>query len=122
MSDAVKYVGSDDKVGWVRRKFLWFPHTKETPAKPVADHSTPPPPPPMSEPRVVCGRPELPPRATTCALTPEAAGAVVLAVQGAAIGAKDAMAALFEAARVVEGVAGALVVAVAVRVALVVLR
>ncbi len=105
----------------MRRKFSRFPHTKETPAKPVADHSTPPPP-PMSEPRVVCGRPELPPRATTCAPTPQAAVAVVLEVQGAAIGAKDAMAALFEAARVVEGVAGDVVVAVAARVALVVLR
>ncbi len=103
----------------MRRKFLW---TKETPAKPVADHSTPPPPPPMSEPRVVCGRPELPPRATTCTPTPEAAVAVVLEVQGAAIRANDAVAALFEAARVAEGVAGDVVVAVAVTVALVVLR
>ena len=50
------------------------------------------------------------------------ASTVVLEVQGAALGAKDAVAALFEAARVVEGVAGAVAVAVAVRVALVVLR
>ena len=76
----------------------------------------------MSEPRVVCGRPELPPRATTCAPTPEVASTVVLLVQGAAVGAKDTVAALFEAARVVEGVAGDEVVAVVVRVALVVLR